>query len=257
MSRLSGAGANHKAPALPVLNLEGDIKMAIGRQDYEERRQDRIDRLNNAASKAAERSLQYSKHSNDLVKDIPFGQPNIIGRPALPHLREKSARAMDKSIEESKKSDYYADRATAAENNHAISSDDPEAVEKLKAKITVLEARREEYKAFNKKARKEGMEPLPWYALPYLSKDIKRLKDRIARLEQIDNMSAETIKFDGGEIISDVETNRVKIVFDERQSDNVVEKLKHSGFHWSPTEKAWQRLRTVDAMYAAKRIVQK
>lgn len=82
-----------------------------GRADYEERRQDRIDRLNGAAEKASERSLQYNKRSSDLVKDIPLGQPNIIGRPALPRLREKSARAMDKAVEESGKADYYAERS--------------------------------------------------------------------------------------------------------------------------------------------------
>lgn len=61
-----------------------------GRLDYEERKQNRIDRLNAASEKASSLSGSEYKRSHDLVKDIPLGQPNIIGRPALPRLREKS-----------------------------------------------------------------------------------------------------------------------------------------------------------------------
>ena len=67
-----------------------------GRSDYEERKQARIDRLNGAASKARQESDKQYQHSHDLVKDIPLGQPNIIGRPALPRLREKSFNALGK-----------------------------------------------------------------------------------------------------------------------------------------------------------------
>ena len=223
-----------------------------GRADYEERKQDRIDRLNGAAEKASERSLSYNKRSSDLVKDIPFGQPNIVGRPALPRLREKSARAMDKAVEESDKADYYAERAEAAESNHAISSDDPEAIPKLKNKLAALEAEREQVKASNKAARKNGTEPAPWYTLPYLGRDIKQVKERIAKLERVDQMPDETIQFDGGEIISDTETNRVMIRHDEKPGSAVIQALKSNGFHWSHSEKVWQRLRNPNALYTAK-----
>ena len=222
-----------------------------GREDYEERRQARIDRLNDAAYKASKESDAASKRSFDLVKDIPLGQPNIIGRPALPNLRAKSAKLMDKSIELSGKSDYYADRAEAAEGNSAISSDDPAAIDKLREKVERLEAERERVKAFNKEARKNGTEPAPWYTLPYLGRDIKAAKERITKLERVDSMPAEQIRFDGGEIESDPTTNRVMIRFDERQDDAMTQKLKSNGFRWAPSVKAWQRLRSLNALYAA------
>ena len=225
-----------------------------GRADFEERRQNRIDRLNGAAEKAAERSTAYSKYSSDLVKDIPLGQPNIIGRPALPRLRERSGRAMDKAIEESSKAGYYADRAEAAENNHAISSDDPEAIEKLKSKLAALEAQREQVKADNKAARAAGTEPAPWYTLPYIGKDIKRIKDRIAQLELIDSRPiAEDIPFDGGTIHENAEVNRLQIIFDSIPAPEVRESLKRWGFKWARSEGAWQRLRGTNSMHAAKR----
>jgi hypothetical protein len=225
-----------------------------GRADFEERRQARIDRLNGSAEKAAERSSAYNKRSSDLVKDIPFGQPNIIGRPALPHLRERSARAMDKAVEESSKANYYADRAEAAESNHAISSDDPEAVAKLKKKLAALEAEREQVKADNKAARAAGKEPAPWYTLPYIGKDIKRIKDRIAQLERLDSQPAEEdIPFNGGIIHENADINRLQIIFDSIPDPEVRANLKRWGFKWARSEKAWQRLRGANALYAAKR----
>lgn len=225
-----------------------------GRADFEERRQERIDRLNAAAGKATEESNRQFQRSHDLVKDIPLGQPNIVGRPALPRLREKSRDALGKSVELDEKAAYYADRAEAAENNHAISSDDPEAIEKLKTKLAALEAERERVKASNKAARAAGKEPAPWYTLPYLGKDIKRIKERIAQLERVDRMPDQTIPFDGGEIVVDSEINRVQIKFDERQDGEVLDLLHRYGFHWARSEGAWQRLKGPNALYAAKKI---
>ena len=229
------------------------MKMS-GRADYEERRQARIDRLNDAARRATEESDRQYKRSHDLVKDIPFGQPNIEGHPALPRLREKSRNALMKSVEADEKAAYYAGRAEAAENNSTISSDDPEAIEKLKSKLADLEAERERVKASNKAARATGKEPAPWYTLPYIGKNIKRIKDRIAHLERVDQIPDETIKFDGGEIIIDADTNRVMIRHDEKPDSTVIQALKSNGFHWSRSEHAWIRLRNQNALYAAKHI---
>ncbi len=110
-----------------------------GRVDYEERRQARIDRLNAAAGRATEEATRQSQRSHDLVKNIPLGQPNIEGRTALPNLRAKSISAMEKAVALDEKSDCYAERAAAAERNTSISSDDPEAIEKLKNKLAKLE----------------------------------------------------------------------------------------------------------------------
>lgn len=225
-----------------------------GRQDYEERRQARIDRLNAAAEKKSMQAEAAYKRSHDLVKDIPLGQPNIIGRSALPRLREKSRNAFEQSVRHDETAAYYAERAASAENNTAISSDDPTAIAKLREKVARLEAERDRVKASNKEARKNGTEQAPWYTLPYLGKDIKAAKDRIARLEQVGAMPAMLIEFEGGEVESDPETNRVMIRYDERQDNDIVEALKGRGFKWSPTAKAWQRLRNMNALRAACRV---
>ena len=45
---------------------------------------------------------------------------------------------MEKSVEAGKKAEYYEAKAEAAENNQAISSDDPEAIQKLTDKLEQL-----------------------------------------------------------------------------------------------------------------------
>ncbi|HNW87752.1 MAG TPA: DUF3560 domain-containing protein [Candidatus Limiplasma sp.] len=225
-----------------------------GREDYEERRQARIDRLNNAAASAAQESSQRFKRAHDMVKDIPFGQPNIIGRPALPALRERSALMMDKALELNRTANYYTERAEAAECNSAISSDDPTAIEKLQAKLAKLEATRDRVKAANKAAKKTGGEQSAWYILPYLARDIKSVKERIAKLQAVDGMPAELIEFDGGEIESNPTTNRVTIRYDEHQSANVTAQLKANGFRWAPSAQGWQRLRSPGALRLAKKL---
>jgi hypothetical protein len=161
---------------------------------------------------------------------------------------------MDKAVEESSKADYYADRAEAAERNHAISSDDPEALEKLKSKLAALEAQYEQVKADNKAARAAGKEPAPWYTLPYLGKDIKRIKDRIEQLERLDSQPVTAdISFDGGTIHENAEINRLQIIFDSIPDPEVRSNLKRYGFKWARSEGAWQRLRGSNSLHAAKR----
>ena len=91
-----------------------------GCEDYEARRQARIVRLRAAEGRVRERSDAEYKRSHDLVKDIPLGQPNIIGRPGLPNLRVKSMRAMDRSLEQDRKAEYPKWCGKIARNEKAL-----------------------------------------------------------------------------------------------------------------------------------------
>jgi hypothetical protein len=253
----------------------------IGREDYEERRQARIDRLNSSAEREAGLSADAYRRSHDLVKNIPFGQPNISGRTALPNLRAKSMNAMDQSLEHDAKAAYYADKAAVAERNNAISSDDPEAIEKLEQKIERLKKKQAFMKGVNKYYRKhktcvgfDGLSdekaqefdasmkkayswetaPFPAYKLTSINQRIKATQARIEKLQRIDAIPAMRITFNGGEIESDNVTNRVIIRFNERQGDDVTAALKANGFNWAPSVKAWQRLRNMNALAAACRV---
>jgi len=105
--------------------------MPVGRSDYEERKENRINSLAERAVKAKKESDQYVQQSIDAGRGIEFGQPILVG-----HHSEKRHRAaiakqeskMQKAMASNAKSDYYQSKAEAAACNNSISGDDPEAI---------------------------------------------------------------------------------------------------------------------------------
>lgn len=252
-----------------------------GRADYDERHQARIDRLSEKAGREAAAASAEYKRAQDLVAEIPPGQPNITGRDALPRLRQKSIAAMERGIEHDRKADYYADRAEAAESNTAISSDDPDALKKLREKLEAMEARQRMMKAVNAYYRKhktlEGCPDLSeavraeiettwargrYVGIPFQSYELtnnngnmKRVRDRIAELERrAASPAPEGWTFDGGRVEANVEENRLQIFFDAIPDDDTRAALKSHGFRWARSVGAWQRQLTGNAIYAAKLI---
>ncbi|MDE7329687.1 MAG: DUF3560 domain-containing protein [Clostridia bacterium] len=260
-----------------------------GRLDYEERRQERIDRLNGAAEKARADSTRLMQESHDLVDGIPFGQPILMGRGSRTtadiNRREKSWNKIGAAVEADKKADYYENRAEAAENNTAISSDDPNSIEKLQAKIDELKKEQTIAKALNAHYRKnktckgfvcgdyvmtderaekldKSLEnslyhiPYPPYSLTSINQRIKAAEDRIAKIRQTEQMPDEVIEFNGFTIESSSADNRVSIKFDDRVSPEICSRLKSNGFKWSYTLGRWQRLRTPWAWTITKRLAE-
>ena len=117
--------------------------MAVGRQDYEERKEDRISRYKERAAVSRSEANARWRRAGDIGGAIPLGQPVLVG-----HHSEKRHRAdigrietnMRKASEEAEKSDYYEEKAAAASNNRAISGDNPEAVKLYRDKLVKLEA---------------------------------------------------------------------------------------------------------------------
>lgn len=205
-----------------------------GRADYEERKQKRIERYKALSEKAKEESkARYNSTANRILMMTP-GQPIIVG-----HHSEKKARRLHeqanndirKSIELSKKSEYYEERAKNAENSNVIYNDDPDAIPKLKDKLERLE---------NQRASIKAREHETW-ELTNIGANIRETKLRIKRLEEQENLVFPNIEFKGGKAIHNKEINRIQLLFDGKPDDNIRSKLKHNGFHWSRREGAWQR----------------
>lgn len=258
--------------------------MAIGRRDYQERKEARIDRLNARAQKNAEESAAAYKQAAAIADRIPMGQPILVGHHSERHARrdqERIAHSMDKSVEAGERAGYYAGRAQAAASNTAISSDDPEALDKLHDKLERLQAAQAQDKMLNAYYRKhktlkgcegisdsaaERMEaqmadqperlrrPVPAWALSNRNAEINRLKKRIEKLHIVDSMEDAEIEFDGGVIVSNSDVNRVQIIFDEKPDDAMRQTLKSYGFRWAPSEGAWQIQRTPSNLRKAERI---
>jgi hypothetical protein len=90
---------------------------------------------------------------------IPFGQPILVGHHSEKrdrNYRNKIHRTFEKSFETQKKAERISERAAAAESNDAISSDDPEALVKLREKLAGLEERQAYMKKLNAAWRTAG-----------------------------------------------------------------------------------------------------
>ena len=64
---------------------------------------------------------------------------------------------------------------------------------------------------------------------------------------------ADGAKFPGGEIVRNIEADRLQILFDEKPDEETRAALKQNGFRWSPRYSAWQRQLTPNAEAAARR----
>ena len=121
---------------------------------YEEKKQRRLERAQELAEKNEAKAKQVFNHAHNMADAIPFGQPILVGHYSEKrdrNYRDKIDRTYNKAFELKDKSDYYADKVKAIENNHAISSDDPEAVTKLKTKLEEIDKEIEQVKEHNKK----------------------------------------------------------------------------------------------------------
>ena len=243
--------------------------------DYEQRKQDRIDRLREKASKARAQSDALWKESEVMASAIPVGQP--IHGSTDQRYRDRMMGKMEKSFAAMDKAEYYERRAQAAEDNTAISSDDPEAIAKLTAKLQELRASQEYMKAVNDyyKANgtcqgfpglsdetatklEDGMKYHPWDKKPFASaslsnnnRNIRATEKRIQQLTEAQELGYTGWVFEGGRVETNTEKNRLQIFFDEIPDEDVRKELKSCGFKWARSQGAWQWQLTDNAIRAA------
>lgn len=69
-------------------------------------------------------------------------------------------------------------------------------------------------------------------------------------IKSIEQVGSEVIEFKNGKIIKNFNINRLQLSFNEKPSPELINQLKHNGFHWSPSNKVWQRQLTDNAIRA-------
>lgn len=153
-------------------------------------------------------------------------------------------------------------------SNHGISREDPQAVEKLQAKIAACKASQEKMKAVNAYYRKHETlkdcpylskdeieevtenfrryypihdKPYPSFLLTNNNAEIRRLEKRLDELTRDKETGFVGWAFEGGEAIANEDECRLQLVFNEKPSEEQRRTLKRNGFVWSPTNEAWQR----------------
>jgi len=234
------------------------------------------------------RRVAESQHARarEIGSHIPFGQPVLIGHHSQRrHERDiqRIDRAMHASIAASKEAEELERRARSSERNRVISSDDPEALRKLREKLRDEEELQDRTLRANKILRKAAHPPTattirevastmgwtPERTASHLgtlhsmgqrtfhttnnAAEIRRIKGRIADMEKrVSTPVRATERIGAVEIRED--ENRVKLIYPGKPSEHVRKELKSAGFRWSPTSGAWQRHASEGAWYHARRI---
>ena len=263
------------------------------RAAYEEKQERRRDRYEELADKNYDKSVSHYQSSRDATRGIEPGQPILVGHHSESRHRNALKRNdshMRKSIDTHKTAEYYEQKAKGV-GKAGISSDDPDAVDKLKEKLEKAETYQADMKRINRSVRKNKakanpaelvadetglsleaaakiVEPdfcgrigFPPYALQNNNAKIRSIKARIAELESVLDIESSRCDYemasgDPFTVIYNTDINRVQIEFDGKPDADIRQTLKGQGFRWSRYEMAWQRQLNDNGIYAAKIVVE-
>lgn len=254
---------------------------------YQEKLEAKRDRLEAGSRKAASEAAGAFGAARRIGDMIPMGQPILVGHHSEKRHRKDIAkidRSMRKGIEADERSKELAARA-ASVGTAGISSDDPEAVKKLKRELNQLRLNQDRMKAGNAAIRKHAKagteaqvaalvamgfsDPLarkalekdfagrigfPDYAIKNNGANIRRIEKRIEELVKKDATPARaplsgTVEGLSFTMSENKDANRTQIELSGKPSEAVRDKLKHAGFRWSPTAGVWQRQISNGAWY--------
>ena len=260
-----------------------DQSLEENRNSYERKLDAKRERLLARADKADREGDARINRANRDASAIPMGQPILVG-----HHSEKRDRNFRNRIHNNYSKGYELKekagnlRARAASVGTAgVSSDDPDAVDKLEEKLAELEKKQEFNKAINKalkvadrtgsdealiklglgkaliaqlkKPDFSGRRGIPSYVLSNNSSNMRRIRQRIEALRKAaDDQTSEQVHGDI-RIVDNVEENRVQVFFPGIPAPEVRKKLKQNGFRWSRSAGAWQRHRSDAALWWARR----
>jgi hypothetical protein len=249
---------------------------------YEAKQAARKARFEERAAKANAESANTYKRARSMGESIPFGQPILIGHHSEQrdrNFRNHIHNTYGKAFALQDKASHYADKAESV-GTGGISSDDPDAVEKLRAELATMEASQERMKAANKAIRAnktkeaqiaaliaegfteeqaaEAVKPnfcgrvgFPSYALSNNSANARRVKARIAELEKRSQRVSREHEGKGYTFREDTEENRVMFVFPGKPNEETRALLKRHAFKWSPSRGAWVRQLNNAGLWAA------
>ena len=209
---------------------------------YEEKQQRKLERFQELSQKHTQEAEALDK-INRHVGEILNGQPILIGHHSEKRHRreiERMHNRIHKSIEHNKTAEYYDNKIKNIENPRSISSDDPEAVKRLKEKLDGVLKEIAYWKTI-KKAEPRTYDSSPedarWYMLDNRNAEKRRILKRIEEIQNLSQVETDQI-INGIRIFTD--ENRVKIDFGFKPSEETRTKLKQNGFRWSPFNQTWQ-----------------
>lgn len=226
---------------------------------YELKQAARKERYKNKSNKLSQEAHKMHDAGMEALKAIPFGQPVMPDHHSYKSdisYRKRAVGKIEKSFEISNKADHYEQKAESV-GTGGISSDDPDAINKLEIKLLELQEVHQKMKDMNAEARKNGTEkPCPTWMLSNSNGNIRNVTLRIEELKERKNLVAREVVTDLFTMKEDIEDNRILFIFEGKPEEEVRKVLKGRGFKWSPSRNAWVRQLNGNGRFAAKYVIQ-
>ena len=254
---------------------------------YEQKQADRKARYEAKADSLATDSASTHARARELAGVIPLGQPVLIDHYSAKRdmsYRAKVQRTYEKSFALSDLAEHYKRKAEGV-GTGGISSDDPDALDKLRAEVAALEASQQRMKDANAVIRKhraagepaqiaalvalgnseaaarEMLQPdyagrvgFAAYQLSNQNSNIRRIHDRIKTLSALKERDSRELAGPGYTYREDTEENRVMFFFEGKPDEATRAVLKSHAFKWSPSRGAWVRQLTAAGIFAGKKV---
>lgn len=252
----------------------------MNREEWEEKQEAKRERFEALAEKHRQEAQSHWQQADQLA-NLMNGQPILVGH----HSEKRHRRDIERmhnhgsaGVEHHKTAEYFDHRAESV-GKGGISSDDPDAIEKLKEKLEQLIANQEFMKVANKAFRlkdtEEGDELLrgmglsdqqiyelrnPKYGsigfkgfeLSNNNANIRRVRERIAQLEKLAELKPIEVERAGIQLVHNTDANRVQLIFEGKPKPEIRTRLKrYHGMRWSPRYGAWQRHLNNQGIYNA------
>lgn len=229
--------------------------------DYEAKQDAKRERYEKKAEQLRAEAERLHEQAHQMAEAIPFGQPILVGHYSEGRdrrYRERIHNTFGKAFATMDKADHYEQKA-ASVGTGGISSDDPEAVNKLKEKLESLKRSHEWMKNVNAVIRKgkapdtqipalvalgmteaqaaELLKPdfcgrigFAPYSLQNSNANIRRVEQRIRELERAARNVTTERECDGYTYREDADENRVMFLFDGKPNAAIRAILKSHGF---------------------------
>lgn len=247
---------------------------------YEQKQEARRARYEARAENAEAKGQALHDQAHRMAESIPFGQPMLVDHYSYNRDRNFRARihnTFGKAFAEMDKAKHYAAKAEAV-GTGGISSDDPDAIAKLRAELVNIEAAQDKMKAANRAIRRNdraalaelgftaeqieglfkpdfcGRVGFASYALSNNSANARRIEKRIKELERLQDRGDVERQGNGYTYREDTTENRVMFEFPGKPDADTRALLKRHAFKWSPTRSAWVRQLNNAGIYAGKQV---
>ena len=235
-----------------------------------ERLERKLERRQEWAEKAKARSSAAFDTARKITENIPFGQPILVGHHSeAMHRRtiERSAAQMDKGLAEYDLAKHHTEKAEGLSDylDRTIFDDDPDAIEKIEARLAALEKSQQVMVAANKVCRNKKLTPaekiaalvelgmseqiandtlypvrdwqspgFPSYALQNNNANIRRYRERLESLKRRKTLVERAESAESGVVIDYIGNgNYARVTFAEKPERDILNALKAAGYRWN------------------------